>query len=601
MTKLLRTVSPLCLAWVIIGCSESGGGSGDGSAGSDSLVPSGGHGGATPGVGGANGSMVPAVGGTVGGGDTGQSGATTPQGGATAPPVAPGNTGAGGATAANPPPGSAPPTNPPPSGSTDTSASGPGDTSGDGPTGSEDATDTSETPPPEPEPTLVTSSDGAFWQIGEAMVTEGNANVTIELSQEFQRWEGFGGTFNEAGWDALSEVSEADREKAIQLLFDSRDGAGFDWGRIPMGASDYALERYVLMTGDPMQADPEMERFSIERDRQYLIPYIKAALAINPKLRMWASPWTPPPWMKEPAQFDGYVSEQVKATMKTDPTVLSAYAQYFVKFIQDYAEEGIHVEHVQPQNEPGYTTRYPSCSWSGSLLATFIADHLGPAFENAGLDTEIWLGTLSNDAEAPGILNAVLSQNTNAKGYVKGVGLQWNTTSHIASLAGDGFHVMQTEHRCGNYHWLDSFRSDAAPNDYAYAEESWQLIHEWVTKGVHSYLAWNMILDTVGANLDTQRPWPQNALLTVNRQSQTLNITPAYYVFRHVSQYVDPGAMRVGVTGASSALAFKNPDGAVVAIFYNAGGQPQSLSVGVSDSVLAVTVPARGWATLNWQ
>ncbi len=233
-------------------------------------------------------------------------------------------------------------------------------------------------------------------------------------------------------------------------------------------------------------------------------------------------------------------------------------------------------------------------------MATFIADHLGPAFQTAGLDTEIWLGTLSNDTEAPGIINAVLSQNTQAKQYIKGAGLQWNTQTHISSLAGDGLHVMQTEHRCGNYHWLDSFQSDAAPNDYAYAEESWQLIHEWLTQGVHSYLAWNMVLDTVGANLDTQRPWPQNALLTVDRQNQTLNVTPAYYVFRHVSQYVDPGAIRVAVTGSSNALAFKNPDGSVVAIFYNNGGQAQPLSVRVGDTVLAVTVPQRGWATLNW-
>ena len=98
-------------------------------------------------------------------------------------------------------------------------------------------------------------------------------------------------------------------------------------------------------------------------------------------------------------------------------------------------------------------------------------------------------------------------------------------------------------------------------NDHLYGEESWQLIRDWIVSGVNSYSAWNMVLDTVGKSLDG---WPQNALLTVDRAAKKLNITPAYYTFRHYSQYIAVGATRIGLTGSTDALAFKNPDGSIV-------------------------------------
>ena len=105
-------------------------------------------------------------------------------------------------------------------------------------------------------------------------------------------------------------------------------------------------------------------------------------------------------------------------------------------------------------------------------------------------------------------------------------------------------------------------------NDHLYGEESWQLIRDWIVSGVNSYSAWNMVLDTVGKSLDG---WPQNALLVVDRSAKKLTATPAYYVFRHFSAYIAPGATRIGITGSTDAIAFKNPDGSVVVQVYNKG------------------------------
>lgn len=470
---------------------------------------------------------------------------------------------------------------------------GSGDTSDETSTGTGGTTTAPDPDPPEPEPTLITSSNGNFWQVGEVTEGGGNATVTVNEGQTFQNWEGFGGTFNEAGWHALQDVSEADRERAIKLLFDKRDGAAFTWGRIPIGSSDYGMDRYSLA---PQADDFEMASFSIDRDKELLIPYIKAALAVNPDLRMWASPWSPPPWMKTNNAFD-------RGSMRTEESYLKAHALYLARFVEEYAKEGIVVEHVQPQNEPGYPQDYPSCEWGAAQMANYIADHLGPLFAERLPDTEIWLGTMSNSNadKAPAIVSAVMGNNT-ARGYVKGIGLQWGMEAQASNYASQyGIHIMQTEHQCGNNPWDtgDQPVNANAPNDYAYGKRTWDLLKSWITKNVNTYLAWNMVLDTSGRNLDDARIWHQNALLVVDRGQGRLIETPAYYVFRHFAQYVEPGAVRVGTQGGD-AVAFKNPDGSIVTVLYNSGG-PTQATVAVGGKNLQFDMPGDGWATVNWQ
>ncbi len=441
-----------------------------------------------------------------------------------------------------------------------------------------------------PEPTLVTSGPGAYWQVGE--VTEGGSNATITVNdgQTFQTWTGFGGTFNEKGWDALKSVSAEDRDLALRLLFDKQDGCGFTYGRIPIGSSDYGLSRYSL---DDTANDYDMANFSIDRDKQDLIPYIKAALAVNPDIWFWASPWSPPPWMKDNNAFD-------HGNMKGDAQTLQAHALYLSRFVEEYAKEGIVVRAIHPQNEPGYGQDYPSCLWDASLFSNYIANYLGPTFESRGVGAEIWVGTMSNP-NSSSIVSTVMG-NASARAYVKGIGLQWgmgdgNNPSTYASQY--QIPIWQTEHKCGNYPWEGGYQQ-TAPNDQAYAEESWGFFKNWIGKNVNAYMAWNMVLDTVGRSLDDVRPWAQNALITVDKNAGKLVITPTYYVFRHLSQYVDPGAVRVGTQGGD-ALAFKNPDGSIVTVMFNSGGQANATTLSVAGAMLQFSIPAHGWATVNWQ
>lgn len=587
---------------------SSAGGSGGSSVGGSGGSPVGGSSGSSAGgssgssAGGGGGSSVggsggPGTGGTAGGGSSGAGG--LPLGGATG---SGGTTGAGGA------------------GTTSSGGSGMGGatgsagttgTGGAGGSGGQAGTTGGGTGGGSTGPELMVSSSSAYWTTGQVTkVTSGAADVNVDQNTKYQRWDGFGGCFNEMGWDALSVVSADDVAKAMKLLFDAHDGANFVYGRLPMGASDYSMSWYTL---DDTAGDYTMDKFSIARDQQKLIPFIKAALQVKSDLHLWASPWVVPGWM-----MDG------SSNMKSDAQTLGAHALYMARFVEEYAKEGLKIEAIHPQNEPGYARVH----WTQSELITFIKTYLGPTFAQRNLTAEIWCGTMSKDPDDTNIAKAT-ANDADAMKYVKGFGVQWNLHDAVATLVKKGT-VMQTEHRCGNYnfaspYWDQSRYSATQPqNDHLYGEESWQIIRDWIVAGVNSYSAWNMVLDTFGKNLDAT-PWPQNALLVVDRSAKKLIVTPAYYVFRHFSYYIAVGATRIGTTAGSdaykgankttygsngttaydgvNALAFKNPDGSIIIQVYNKNASATKTTVGVgsalSQTLYQFDVPAHGWATLR--
>jgi glucosylceramidase len=443
------------------------------------------------------------------------------------------------------------------------------------------------------EPQVVTSADKAWWVTGTLTeMSSASADVTVNDGSPQQTWEGFGGAFNEAGWIYMAKLSASDRDMVMQLLF-GVNGAHFTFGRIPIGASDYsfvdasknkAAGRYTL---DETAGDNDMNSFSIERDKKNLIPFVQAALALRPDLRLWASPWTPPTWMKSPAKFDG-------GTMKSDDATLKAFALYLAKFVQEYGKLGIKVEAVAPQNEPNFEQGYPSAHWDSGTYVKFVRDYMGPTFMSMNVGANIVLGTMSNGDSDPGIVSA-MAADTKAMGFVKALGYQWGMQGK--NNPAKSLSIWQTEHKCGNYPWMGG-KGPPAPNDMGYATESWGLIKAWITTDkVNAYSAWNMVLDPAGDGNDTTRDWYQNALLVVNNGK--LVITPTYYVFRHLSQFVDPGAKVVGTSGGD-ALAFKNPDGTVVAVMYNSGAA-KKFTVGVGGKKMQFDMPGSGWATVNYK
>jgi glucosylceramidase len=515
-------------------------------------------------------------------------------------------------------------------------STGAGGTGGGGTTDAGSTTDSGSSTGTVTQPALVTSAPGAYWNTSATWtaVANGTADVTVNDSQTAQTWEGFGGAFNELGWSYLSMLSPSDRDNAIQLLF-GVNGAHFTMGRIPIGASDYALQRY---TEDETANDTSLNNFSINQDMMYLIPYITAAMKVSPNMRFWASPWTPPTWMKtRTGTVAGASCGNVTGNGKTDTSVfdggcmqdidanLKALAQYFVKWIRAYGalDPKIVIDTLAPQNEPNYATGYPSALWTPALYTKFIGTYLAPALSAASLSTKIMLGTMSNGDNGSTskdlmVVQAVMADAT-AKSLVKVMGLQWGMLDLyeglVSGISKSNFMtgtlpVWATEHKCGNYPWNPTGTNTAtglqympyvepAPNDQAYGVETWNYIRNAITKGgVTAYNAWNMVLDTVGKGNDAVRDWAQDSLLLVNTSSKTLILTPAYHVFRHFGQFVVPGAHVVATSGGD-AVAFKNPDGSIISIIYNSGAA-KTLTVSVGGKKLQFSMPASGWATVNY-
>ena len=583
-----RALGGLVLCFAIgVGCG-GGEGAGTGTAGSQPAGTGG-----TTGAGGVTSSG--GTGETTGSAGTTGSGATTGSGGVTSAAGTTGTAGAGGTTASGGTTGAAGAIGS--AGATGGGTTGRGGTigggGGRGGQGAGGAGGTGGTPAASN--VLVTSTSGAFWRTGTWTESTAAATVTVSDATSYQTWEGFGGAFNELGWSYLT--TKAMQDQAIQLLF-GNDGCRFAWGRIPMGASDYATDRYTL---NETSGDTAMTNFSIARDQQRLIPFIKAAQAVKPDIRFWASPWTPPTWMKSsPYQTPGNpVNAFDGGSMKSDDATMKAHALYFVKFIAAYAQQNIKIEVVAPQNEPNYSQNYPSAIWSPTTFTTFIGRYLGPALATANPTAQIMLGTMSNPGGSAdvAVANAVLADAT-AKGYCKFMGVQWgmsdaNQISNLKSR-GAGIPIWLSEHRCGGQ---PGANVATAPNDIAYGRESWGYIRDAIKNGLTMYNSWNMVLDRGGKGIDNTRVWAQNALLVAD--AGALTQTPAYYVFRHVSQYVAPGAKRIDATGGD-AVAFKNPDGSLVAAMYNSGAANNAYVVAIGGKRLQFAMPATGWATVKF-
>ena len=440
------------------------------------------------------------------------------------------------------------------------------------------------------EVTCITSAADAYWKTATTADSKAETiDVTVSEDKVAQTWEGFGGSFNEMGWNYLT--TKALQDEAIALCF-GPEGCRFSWGRIPIGASDYAIDRYTL---NETAGDFEMKNFSIERDKKQLIPYIKAAQAVKGDIKFWASPWTPPTWMKQAPFQPRATSNFDGGKMKSDEQTFKAYALYLVKFVQEYEKLGIKVEVVSPQNEPNYEQNYPSCRWNAQQFTSFLPV-LNTAIKDAGLKTKIMLGTMSNPSGDPQIINAVMANAETSK-MVSMIGVQWGVADQMAQYKKFDLPIWLTEHRCGNYPNTQRTNWNLAPNGIAYAKDSWGYIRAAIKGGVTSYSAWNLVMDKVGWGIDTDRKWAQNALLVADEGK--LIKTPCYYLFRHMGQFVDPGA-KVLETSTRDSLAFKNPDGSEVVVVYAAANAGKTeYTVSVAGKKIAFAMPSDGWATVK--
>ena len=427
----------------------------------------------------------------------------------------------------------------------------------------------------------ISTTDSSRWvqkPTSQYVPYDGTSNQLIEVHPDtkYQEIDGFGGCFNELGWDVLSLLTQGERDNIIKKLFDPVTGCKFNICRMPIGASDYALSWYSL---NDTPDDYAMNNFNITRDLGCLIPYIKAAMVYKPDLQIWGSPWSPPAWMKKNNDYAGGDN-----TLKWNSQVLEALALYFAKYVEAYQNEGINVYAVHVQNEPYANQVFPSCLWTGTQMRDFTRDYLGPRFENDNINAEIWLGTINN-----GNFNAcagVVLANATANAYITGVGYQWAGKGAVLDthINYPSKRLMQTENECGN-----------GSNDWAAAEYTFSLIKHYLDRWTNSYLYWNMVLDETGRST---WGWKQNSMITVNKTSHEVRYNPEFYVMKHFSYFVQPGAYRISTSGDwSNKLGFLNPNGEIIVVVWNSDNSNRTVTIKIGDDMVHPVVPANSFNT----
>jgi len=425
-----------------------------------------------------------------------------------------------------------------------------------------------------------------------------NPGLFIDSGVTFQTVDGFGACFNELGWEALSRLSADQREEVLADFFAPGGSLRFTRCRMPIAANDFSVKWYSY---NETPGDFDMSSFSIDHDRNTLIPYIQAAQAHQPELTLWASPWSPPIWMKTNGHYaqrmsnrsntdtpgNGLKPSQVVKEGETgfiaEEKYFKAYALYFRKFLEAYRRLGIPIDMVMPQNEWNSSQVFPSCVWRPEALAKFLpylGDQVGP------LDVEIFLGTL--ERPDPGLFEAIYD-NPACRDLIKGFGLQWGGRG-AAPFLGRKYRDLkfyQTEQECGD-----------GKNDWRYAKYTWELMKDYFTAGVNVYHYWNMAL-TDGK--PSTWGWQQNSLITVSADGSSYKFTPDCYMIKHLSHFLKPGAARIQAaswSGHDNVLAFRNPDGSIVIVYQNAMCDLMELSLQVDEKLISAVLPGDSINTL---
>jgi glucosylceramidase len=427
-------------------------------------------------------------------------------------------------------------------------------------------------------------------------------DVEIHRDKPRQTIEGFGACFNELGWTSLNVLPEKDRENIFKELFAPNVGANFTLCRMPVAANDFSRNWYSY---NETEGDFEMKNFSIANDFETLIPFIKSAQKYNPNLKLWASPWSPPTWMKYNKHYasrpvpdvSNWPAERLKRMrdswgmdfrgisngLKPEQTIkegqdgfiqeekyYKAYSLYFSKFIDAYKVEGINISMVMPQNEFNSDQVFPSCTWKASSLANFVS-YLGP--EMKAKNVEIYFGTMERGNEK--LVDTLLTESR-SKPFIAGVGFQWAGKDAIAAIHKNypSLPLYQTEQECGNGY-----------NDWKGATHSWDLMKHFLNNGVKAYMYWNMSLNEGGVST---WGWHQNSLVVVDTLTKKYRYTNEFYLMKHLSHFVKPNAKKLTNEGKfDNLIAFENVDKSIVIVIHNDSNELKKVNIKLGDKTLS--------------
>lgn len=411
--------------------------------------------------------------------------------------------------------------------------------------------------------------------------------ITVDPATRYQTMVGFGAAITDASAELISAMHPDRRRALIRDLFGRDPGIGLSFTRLTIGASDFSRSHYSFDDMSRGKTDPTLARFSTAQAWQAVLPTVRAARAVNSKLAVMLSPWSPPGWMKT-------TDSLVTGTLRE--TAYAPFATYLRRTVQDFAKAIGPIDYLSIQNEPDFEPdSYPGMRLSAAQRARIIGDHVGPEFARAGLKTRIldW----DHNWDHPEQPLAVLADPA-ASRYVAGVAWHcYNGDVSAQTRVRDAFlgkDVFFTECSGGNWSgsWADSWRWTlrtlvmGAPRNWA--------------RGV---LLWNVALD------ETHGPHRGGCgdcrgVVTIDSKTGAVVRNPEYYALAQASRFVMPGAWRIASdthTDDVETIAYANPDGTRVLLAFNAGKDAADVTVQSEGRHFAYRLPANAAATFRWR
>ena len=438
--------------------------------------------------------------------------------------------------------------------------------------------------------------------------------IQLLPDQKFQEILGFGGSFTEASASLMNKLSKKNRDIILDAYF-GENGARYSLTRTHINSCDFSLGQYSYA---PVANDMELKHFSVEPDKDDIIPMIKDAMKVSKEgFKIISSPWTAPPWMKDNNDWRGG---------KLLPKYYETWALYFAKYIEAYKAEGIDIWGVTVENEPlGNDKNWESMHYTPQEMTDFVKNYLGKKLNSDGLQVKI-LGYDQNRGEELEKWADVMFENEASSRYFDGTAIHWYASTYdifAKSLqhthkAAPGKFIIQTE-ACVDAEipkWKDDkwyWSKEATDWGWDWATEKDKYLHPkyvpvfryandiigCMNNWVNGWIDWNMVLDKQGGP-----NWFKNwcvAPVIVDPENDEVYFTPLYNVMEHFSKFIRPRAVRIGFKNSDDQLmvtAAQNPDGSIAVVILNQTVEPKSLTIKLQNKVTKIDINGEALQTV---
>lgn len=393
--------------------------------------------------------------------------------------------------------------------------------------------------------------------------TEGEISVFVNPDQTFQTVTGIGGAVTDAVAETFAKLPLQKQKEVLDVYFHPEKGIGYSFARTTIHSCDFSSASYTYVA----EGDADLKTFSIDHDKQFRIPFLKQAIsAAGGKLTLFASPWSPPAFMK--------TNNSMLQGGKLKPEFNQSWANYFTKFVKAYEKEGIPIWGISVQNEPMATQRWESCIFTAEEERDFLKKFLGPTMKKEGLgDKKIIVWDHNRDMIYQRA--SVMMNDPEAAKYVWGIGFHWYENWSGGQNMFDNVKLVHESYPKVNLLFTEGCKEGFVyekMNDWSLGEKYGTNMIQDFNSGVVAWTDWNMLLDETGGPNHVQNF--VFAPIHADLRTKELIYTNEFYYIGHFSKFVRPGAKRIAASPSRSAIettAFINTDGKIAVIVMNKG------------------------------